>query len=210
MSRRSRRSAALLALGLVLGPVACGNDGGSTIGPAPSTTVAPGPAVSKADGEAAAATSTSTSTPGTVATKARDVGTCASITAPDLTGLGVEGLTVGAVQDVSDVLQGPARGGTGCWFSLTKDGTGTASLTVLAHPDGVAYFDSKVARLTDAEPVPGLGDDARVGIGTPGSTHVITRRGTLVVDVEIGRPDVIDRNLLIAIAGLALEREDRT
>lgn len=203
MSAPRRAVAAALVAALALGVAACTDDGGpSTAGAASSTSTTAAGAGQGAAGDPGGTTST--------APRARDVGTCASITAPDLTGLGVEGLTVGAVQDVSDVLQGPARGGTGCWFSLTKDGTGTASITVLAHPDGVAYFDSKVARLTDAEPVPGLGDDARVGIGTPGSTHVITRRGTLVVDVEIGRPDVIDRNLLIAIAGLALEREDRT
>lgn len=198
MTRRPLVLAALLTASLAVGPLACSDDGGATIGPAPTTRAASAPAPSSADG----ATTT------TVAPSARNVGTCASITAPDLTGLGVEGLTVTAVQDVSDVLQGPARGGTGCWFSLAGDGGESASLTVLAHPDGGVYFDATVARLTGAEPVPGLGDDARVGSDTPGSTTVITRRGPLVVEVRIGRPDVLDRNLLIAVAGLALERED--
>ncbi len=137
-----------------------------------------------------------------------DVGTCASITAPDLAGLGVEGLAVAAIQDVTSVLQGQAQGGTGCWFSLTRGGGSSVGLTILSHPDGGAYFDSAVGRLGAAEPIPGLGDDARVGSDSPGSTTVITRRGSRVIEVRIGRPDVLDRNLLIAVAGLALERED--
>lgn len=200
MSRRPLAPAALLAAALVLGAASCSNDDPATIGPALTTTTAPAAAPGADDD----GPTTTAFTP-----IARNVGTCASITAPDLTGLGVDGLTVANVQDVSDVLQGQAQGGTGCLFSLTTEGAGSAGLTILAHPDGGAYFDATVARLTGAQPVPGLGDDARSGSDSPGSTTVITRRGPLVVEVRIGRPDVLDPNLLIAVAGLALEREDQ-
>ena len=202
MSAPRRAVAAALVAALALGAAACTDDGGpSTAGATSSTSTTAAGAGQGAAGDPGGTTST--------APRARDVGTCASITAPDLTGLGVEGLTVAQVQDVSDVLQGPAKGGTGCWFSLAVAGSGSANLTVLTHPDGGAYFDAAVARLSKAEPIPGLGDDARTGSDAPGSTTVITRRGPLVVEVRIGRDGVLPPNLLIAIAGLALEREDQ-
>ena len=198
----SRRLAlAVLAAGLVLGTGSCSNGEGADIGAGTTSSVPAGAAAPGATGPSP--TGSPSNTP-----SVKDVGTCASITAPDLTGLGVEGLAVDAVQDVTSVLQGQAQGGTGCWFSLTRGGGSSVGLTILSHPDGGSYFDSAVARLDGAEPIPGLGDDARVGADTPGSPTVITRRGARVIEVRIGRPDVLDRNLLIAVAGLALERED--
>lgn len=198
MTSRRLGPAALIVAGLVLGAASCSNDDGPSTG-ATTTTAAPAAAGATGPGEAVDANRP----------EVRDVGTCASLTAPDLTALGVQGLAVAAVQDVTSVLQGASQGGTGCWFTLTKEGAGTVGLTVLSHPDGGAYFDAAVARLDGAQPIPGLGDDARTGSDSPGSTTVITRRGPLVIEVRIGRPDVLDPNLLIAVAGLALEREDQ-
>ncbi|MBX3284883.1 MAG: hypothetical protein KF703_06030 [Actinobacteria bacterium] len=188
-----------LAVGLIVGAAGCTDDQGPSTG-APSTSTPPG---SGGTGDEAAGGVETTST-----VARREVDTCASITADDLTGLGVPGLSVDQIQDVSGALQGAAQGGTGCLFSLGVDGGGSAGLTILSHPDGGAYFDATVARLAEAAPIPGLGDDARSGHDRPGSTIVITRRGSRVVEVRIGRDGVLDPNLLIAIAGLALERED--
>ncbi|MEZ5179748.1 MAG: hypothetical protein R2746_16115 [Acidimicrobiales bacterium] len=108
----------------------------------------------------------------------------------------------------SGALQGAAQGGTGCLFSLGVDGGASAGLTILSHPDGGAYFDATVARLAEAAPIPGLGDDARSGHDRPGSTTVITRRGSRVVEVRIGRTRRPRPQLLIAIAACARTRTD--
>lgn len=199
MNRSRRIASAALAGVVVLGAAACTDGGGPSTGAATTSS----PASTAAGGATPGATA-----PGNTAPPGRAVSTCASLTAPDLTGLGVEDLAVARIEDVSAVLAGPAAGGTGCLFSLTAAGGGSGNLTVLVHPDGGAYFDATVARLADAEPIPGLGDDARTGSDGPGATTVITRRGPLVVEVRIGRQGIFDPNLLIAIAGLTLERED--
>ena len=158
----------------------------------------------KADQAAARSTTTVTKV-------AKTVTRCGGLSAADVTSLGVSGLKVVKIQDVSDVLQGPARGGQGCWFDLRRtDGKATdrASLTVLVHPKGDAYFQAATSKAAGSVAIPGLGDSAYYVAPTKDSPKatVIARRGPLVVETEIGNSKLLGQDLLIALTGLALER----
>lgn len=184
--RRAAASALALALTFVL-VVGCSKDSDDT----------------GRDAGAAVAKATTTLVP--------TVDRCGGLSDPDIDQLGISGLEVVKIQDVSTVLQGPARGGHGCWFDLKRKvgkKSERTSLTVLVHPTGQSYIDAAKAKPGTTTPVPGLGEEAFTVGPTKDSRAitVITRRGPLVVEAEIGDADVMSRDLLIAIAGLALER----
>ena len=177
--------AAALALAVVL--TGCSHDKGS-------------------DGGDAVGTSTTTTQ-----VVSKRVSSCGGLTAKDVDGLGVPGLKVLKLENVSAILQGPARGGHGCWFDLRRSvdkTTDRAGLTLLVHPTGGSYFDAAVARAPDKVAIPGLGDRAFYIGPTKDSpkASVIAQRGPLVVEAGIGNSALLSKDQLIATTGLALER----
>jgi len=160
----------------------------------------------KDDGGAAAASTTTTTV-----VAAKRVASCGGLTAKDVNGLGVPGLKVVHLQNVSSIMQGPARGGQACSFDLRRTVAKTterASLNVLVHPTGGTYFDAAIARAPEKQAIPGLGDTASYVGPTKDSpkASVIAKRGPLVVEAEVGNSTLLGEDQLIAITGLALER----